>query len=99
MSRFFVRFYRVEANAPNRPRYVADGLTGEDGTFRLSTHAAFDGVPAGDFKVTVVQTGGYATNQTREANKLPVKYADAQTTPLRVTVKAGENVADLALTK
>lgn len=94
-----VRFYRVEANAPNRPRYVADGLTGEDGTFRLSTHAAFDGAPAGDYKVTVVQTGGYATNQTKEENKLPAKYAEAQTTPLRVTVKAGENMVNLDLTK
>lgn len=94
-----VRFYRVEAKAPNRPRYVADGLTGEDGTFRLSTHKAFDGIPAGDYKVTVVQTGGYATNQTKEENKLPARYADAQTTPLRVTVKAGVNVVNLDLAK
>lgn len=94
-----VRFYRVEADAPNRPRYVADGLTDEDGTFRLSTYKAFDGIPAGDYKVTVVQTGRYATNQTRDENKLPEKYAEAQTTPLRITVKAGANVVDLALTK
>jgi 5-hydroxyisourate hydrolase-like protein (transthyretin family) len=94
-----VRFYRVEADAPNRPRYVADGLTDEDGTFRLSTYKAFDGIPVGDYKVTVVQTGRYATNQTREENKLPAKYAEERTTPLRITVKAGENVVDLNLTK
>ncbi|HVK16105.1 MAG TPA: metallophosphoesterase [Fimbriiglobus sp.] len=94
-----VRFYRVEADAPNRPRYVADGLTQEDGTFQLSTHKAFDGIPAGEYRVTVVQTGKYATNQTRDANKLPEKYSEARTTPLRVTVKTGDNVVNLDLTK
>ncbi|HET6573756.1 MAG TPA: metallophosphoesterase [Fimbriiglobus sp.] len=94
-----VRFSRVDSNAPNRPRYVADGLTGEDGTFRVTTHTAFDGIPVGDYKVTVVQTDGYDPSAARKANKLPARYADARTTPLRVTVKAGENMVELELMK
>jgi 5-hydroxyisourate hydrolase-like protein (transthyretin family) len=94
-----VRFYRPDPANPTRPQYVADGLTEEDGTFVLSTYKAFDGVPAGEYRVTVVQTGRYASGQLKDENKLPAKYADARTTPLRVEVKAGENVISLDLTK
>ena len=94
-----VRFYRTDPANPTRPQYVADGLTDEDGTFVVSTHKAFDGIPAGEYRVTVVQTGGYAAGQVKEASKLPAKYADPRTTPLRVEVKAGDNTVTLDLTK
>ncbi len=94
-----VRFYRTDPANPTRQQYVADGLTDEDGTFAVSTYKAFDGIPAGEYRVTVVQTGRYAAGQIKEANKLPARYADPKTTPLRVEVKAGENAVTLDLTK
>jgi 3',5'-cyclic AMP phosphodiesterase CpdA len=94
-----VRFYRVDPAAPNQPRYVADGLTEEDGSYLVSTYKAFDGIPAGDYKVTIVQTGGYSGGGRKEANSLPARYADPKTTPLRVEVKAAANTIDFDLTK
>jgi hypothetical protein len=93
-----VRFYRKVAEK-EQFRMVADGLTDEAGTFVVSTYKAFDGIPAGEYVVTVVQTGGYATGQTKEENKLPAKYARPATTPLRAEVKAGENVIAFDLAK
>jgi 5-hydroxyisourate hydrolase-like protein (transthyretin family) len=94
-----VRFYRTDADRPNRPRIVADGLTDEKGKYQLTTSKPFDGIPAGEYRVVVLQTGRYVAGQAKEGNKLPAKYADPRMTPLRATVKAGENVIDLNLTK
>ena len=71
---------------------VADGLTDEKGRTKLSTYTKFDGVPAGEYAVTVVKTGkGYYDGEIPEASKLPAKYATATKTPLKVEVKEGQN--------
>ena len=102
----FVRFH------PTDPKTVAipEGKTGPpvllttetdaEGKFSLSTYVADDGVPAGDYKVTVaiglaeadVENAdvkrGAATPKTLAVGKI---YRDPATTPLKATVKPGEN--------
>jgi hypothetical protein len=74
--------------------FSATGVVEGDGTFRLSTYTAFDGVPAGEYKVTATwrtQKGG--------PNLLPAKYATVANTDLRATVQAGSNELKLELKK
>jgi hypothetical protein len=95
-----VRFYRKVTVPKEKFEFVADGVTGGDGSFTVSTYKAFDGIPAGEYAVTVVQTGGYYGGEGEVTNKLPAKFADPQTTPLKAVVKADEkNVVELELMK
>ncbi|MCU0704790.1 MAG: metallophosphoesterase [Fimbriiglobus sp.] len=92
-----VGFFRKVAatdTAPARTQYVADALTNSEGKFTPSTLKAFDGLPEGDFAVTLFQTenGKYYSGETKEKNLLPEKYADAKVSPLKVTFKAGESI-------
>jgi hypothetical protein len=72
-----------------RTTRTSDGLVEADGAFVLSTYAAGDGVPAGEYAVTVE----------RAAGRVAPVYAKAQTTPLRVMVQAGENSLSFELKK
>ncbi len=77
----------------------ADGLTGPDGTVRLTTYTAFDGAALGDYAVTVVLRQPYWSADGRlGANKLPPRYASAATTPLEATVRSGRNAFIFELT-
>ena len=72
-------------------------LAQADGSFQMSTYKPNDGVPVGEYKVTVVwrepRVDGIG------ANRLPAKYASFETTPLMVTVVKGENRLTLELQK
>lgn len=76
-----------------KERAVADGLTGEDGTAVLTTVRAGDGVPAGDYRVTVVRspTGEYSDGEPGERSVLPAKYMKKDTSGLTARVVAGKN--------
>ncbi len=69
------------------------GQVKEDGTVTFSTYASGDGVPAGDYKVTInwpQNPAGPDPGEDRLWGKclLPAK------TPLSISVKEGENVLD-----
>jgi hypothetical protein len=68
---------------------TCDGLVDADGSFVLSTYAAEDGAPVGEYAVTIE----------RAAGRIPARYAKAQTTPLRVKITTGENNLSLDLQK
>ena len=68
-----------------------------DGSFQMSTYKPNDGVPVGEYKVTVVWREERADGI--GANRLPAKYASVETTPLAVTVVAGDNRLTLELKK
>jgi hypothetical protein len=91
-----VRFY-AENPMTMRTQMVADGLTGDDGTFLVSTYKAFDGIPVGEYTVTVVMTGGYDDGESEAKNKLPAKYAKPETSGIKVTIKEGPNEVNLDL--
>ena len=78
---------------------VADGLTDARGETKLSTYTKFDGVPAGKYAVTVVKTGkGYYDGEVPEKTMLAAKYETPTASPLKVTVKPGNNEFILELT-
>jgi predicted phosphodiesterase len=69
----------------------ADGIADAEGRVRLSTYRAFDGVPSGEYAVTVVLRKPYYTMEGKPGpDLLPAKYASVKTTPLNMTVKTGE---------
>jgi serine/threonine-protein phosphatase CPPED1 len=90
-----VTFTQQEAPKGFKVAY-ADGLTGADGTFALSTYERFDGIPAGKYRVTVAKTGrGYYDGEKPAKSPVPEKYSKAATTPLVVEIKDG--TAEIAL--
>lgn len=78
-----------EGGQPVRPV----GRAGPDGSFRLTTYDADDGAPAGTYAVTVElrrRPPGQPEGDFSR-NVLPARYANPQTSPLRVEVAAGAN--------
>jgi hypothetical protein len=76
----------------------ADGLAGADGTFQLSTYEANDGVPSGEYRVTVeLRRPRFDASGKPGLNVLPAKYADAKTSPLKCAIKPGDNTLKLEL--
>ena len=70
---------------------VADAFTEADGTFVPSTYAAFDGMPAGEYIVTIVHTGKYRDTEEKPVKSLlPEKYIAPKTSPLKVTIQEDE---------
>jgi hypothetical protein len=90
---------RGSGTGPRQPR--ADGITEADGSLRLSTYEAFDGVPAGDYAITVeLRKPMHLPDGKQGPNLLPARYADPKKSGLTVTVKPGQtNVLALNLDK
>lgn len=76
---------------------ISDARVESDGTFQMSTYEAFDGVPVGEYFVTVVWQDPPKYDGTSSPNKLPAKYASALTSELRYQVQAGTNEVELKL--
>ena len=102
----FVRFHPTDPATVKVPDgkegmpVVLTTETGEDGKFALSTYLADDGVPAGDYTVTVeaglaesdVENSDGEVKKARPSAAGPGRiYRDPSTTPLKATVKPGEN--------
>jgi hypothetical protein len=91
-----VTFHPKGADAVTAVRPV--GMTGEDGTFTLTTGAK-DGAPAGEYVVTficpeeVVPKGkpAISTGPPESRDRLQGAYANAATSTFKVEVKAGPN--------
>jgi hypothetical protein len=77
---------------------VCDGLTDENGQFKLTTYSRFDGAPAGEYAITVRRTDRYFGGTGADKTPLPTKYDSPGTTTLTVQVREGENVMKLDLT-
>lgn len=84
ISNALVKFHSLDD--PSRDLPPSAARTSKDGSFELSTYAALDGAPEGEYAVTVSLVGGED-----EDNKLPGKYARAETSGLRATVNPGNN--------
>jgi hypothetical protein len=89
---------RGTADSPRQP--YADGYVEADGTLRLSTYTAYDGVPAGDYAITVeLRKPQFTPDGKRGPNLLPARYAQPKTSKLTYSVKPGKNVLNLELSK
>jgi hypothetical protein len=90
---------RGTGKEPRQP--YADGFVEADGNLRLSTYTAFDGVPAGEYAITVVMRKPFFTTEGKPGpNLYPQKYADPKESGLTFAVKPGdENNLELELKK
>ena len=70
-------------------------MTDDNGSFRMTTFRVYDGVPVGEYKVTIL-----AEYVTKDGADVPVpdllkgKYSDREKTPLSVRIQEGENELD-----
>lgn len=75
------------------PEAIPTASVLKDGTFVVGTYDAGDGAPAGEYKATVQwfrivsNPGGSG----RGPNVLPREYAEADTSPISITISEGEN--------
>jgi hypothetical protein len=75
---------------PKKPARRADGVADVDASFVMSTYSAFDGVPPGDYVVTITAPAPL---------KVPERYTKVLTSDLKVTVKKGLNEFTFELKK
>jgi hypothetical protein len=79
---------------------VSDAWVEADGTYAMSAYAAFDGLPEGEYKVTVtLREPFFEPSGKLGKNLLPEKYASHQTSELSAKVKTGKNEFDFHLSK
>jgi len=79
---------------------VSDAWVEADGTYAMSAYAAFDGLPEGEYKVTVeLRQPFFELDGKLGKNLLPEKYASHLTSELSAKVKTGKNEFDFQLSK
>jgi len=75
-----------------RYEYGGDALVEADGSFTMTTYTANDGVPVGDYAVTVTLREPMWDDASKPGpNRLPQRYSKPATSELRVKVKEGTN--------
>jgi serine/threonine-protein phosphatase CPPED1 len=85
-----VSFYSKETTGKKALRFAGDGIVEGDGSFVVSAYGAFDGLPIGEYAVTVAYDGRYGSGADKKA-LIPAAYAKAETSPLTAVVKSGKN--------
>lgn len=94
----YVVFQRIDGQDKRAVR--AEGMVEADGSFTLSTYRANDGVPEGDYAVTVVWRKPFVDGNGKPGpNILPARYAKAETSGLKAIIKPGPNDVVLELHK
>jgi hypothetical protein len=91
-----VTFTPTEVVAGRRVRYEAAGLVDGQGNYKVGLNGNGAGAPEGDYKVTV------APRETQElpgsnVSRIPKQYQETSATPLKATIKAGDNTFDFRL--
>jgi 3',5'-cyclic AMP phosphodiesterase CpdA len=96
LANAMVVFHAIEGERAVR---TGDGVTEADGSFGLSTYTAFDGVPVGEYAVTVsTDLGNTPGGEPRPGlEKVPDKYRRPGASPLRAKVGRGPNSITLEL--
>ena len=70
----------------------ADAISEADGSYRLSTYGPFDGIPVGEYDVTIIQPKPFYDDAGRFGpNQLPARFADVKTSGLKSVITAGKN--------
>lgn len=75
---------------------ASSGVVSQDGTFKVSTYGQDDGAPVGDYVVLVqwFKPLGGEDGNAGGPNVIPRDYSDPTKSPIKVTVKDGENQLD-----
>ncbi len=94
-------FWRLDTDKKTEKHVrLADAFVEADGSYAMSTYIANDGVPEGDYKVTITLRNPYFEPSGKLGkNLLPEKYAASATTELSAKVKTGNNEIDFDLKK
>ncbi len=95
-----VHIVLVPVDGPKEKVPSPTAMTNADGSFKLTTYKAYDGAPAGEYRVQVT----YDPVPSPFAKKLPkpppfdAKYGKKEESPLRVTIEAKDgNVLNLKI--
>lgn len=79
-------------------KFAPSGLTGNDGTFTLSTALPGDGAPPGEYVVTFariqIQSDRKSSGIETEVDLWKGKYSNPENSAFRVKVKKGENALE-----
>jgi len=81
-----IRFYK-QGIIEGKFDLISEGISGDDGKFEVSTYRGLDGIPEGEYLVTVIKSEAQDEEGEKAKNILPVKYASSLTTPLKITIK------------
>jgi hypothetical protein len=93
MAGAFVTFTAPKVGTANP--LTATGLVEPDGSFKLSTYKAFDGAPAGEYRVSFAWRESGRTGP----SLIPVRYNTPDKSGLQATVQKGANDVVLELRK
>jgi hypothetical protein len=76
---------------PIKDRILPTGIVDASGNFSLTTYAAGDGAPTGEYGVTVVWQKPPVRSDEEQPDMLPTHYRNVATSGLRVKVQEGSN--------
>ena len=98
-----IAFHRERPGRSNDPCPVA--ITGPDGRFRMTTRSPFDGVPPGDYRITVLwhdlsqPVDDCECPAPAEHDLLGGRYLSPNCTPLTICVRTGPEFVTLHATR
>lgn len=79
--------FHPQAAQPDGKKYGGSTFTNDDGSFRMTTFTAGDGVPAGDYVITIESTWIQKDGQdVGVPDQLKGEYAQPEKSTLKVTV-------------
>ncbi len=93
-----VAFHLKIPNSKNL-RYTGDGRVEGDGSFVISSAGPFDGLPVGDYVITVTADDRFALDGKKPILNIPEKYTKPSTSDLTATIKSGPNEVIVDLRK
>src|SRR5690242_16380991 len=85
-----IYFSPTETEVDGRIRYEVASLVDANGRYKIGFNGDRSGAPAGECKVTI-QPRDYQELPNSNSRQIPARYRDPSKTPLRVTVKEGDN--------
>jgi hypothetical protein len=89
-----IRLHAIAGSSAVPIQAMPRGMSGEDGSFSLSTFKTNDGAPEGDYLVTISCPGpheGKTEDMDEAPETLPVKYTRKETSGLMIHVAPVEN--------
>jgi hypothetical protein len=92
LAQAFLALHPLGEGSANRPHPTA--RTDAQGRFRLTTYSAADGVPPGEYAVTVewrVAAPRQEGDASLAQNLVPTRYSSPDTTPLRLRIEPGQS--------
>ena len=91
-----ISFVPTKMKVDGKVRYEGSALIDADGNYKIGFNGDGKGVPAGDYKVTIMPRD-YRELSNSNSSRIPLNYRSSNETPLTLVVKEGENVFNIEL--